>query len=80
MTPHASARLHTRAGAHRDAYRRLQKTSGHCFGIVIYNENTNHNVWSDPAPRSVTRHAYLVGGVPESDAWDVTRLCGIEVP
>jgi hypothetical protein len=44
MTPHASARLHTRAGAHRDAYRRLQKTSGHCFGIVIYNENTYQRV------------------------------------
>ena len=44
MTPHASARLHTPAGAHRDAYRRLQKMSGHCFGIVIYNENTYQRV------------------------------------
>jgi hypothetical protein len=44
MTSHASARLYTRAGAHRDAYRGLQKTSGHCFGIVIYNENTYQRV------------------------------------
>jgi hypothetical protein len=44
MTPHASARLHTRADAHRDAYRRLQKTSGHCFVIVIHNENTYQRV------------------------------------
>jgi hypothetical protein len=44
MSSQASARPHTRAGAHCDAYRRLQKTSGHCFGIVIYNENTYQRV------------------------------------
>jgi hypothetical protein len=44
MSSQASARLHTRAGTHRDAYRRLQKRRGHCFGIVIYNENTYQRV------------------------------------
>jgi len=33
----------------------LQKKKDYCFGIVIYNENTNHNVWSNRSPRSVTR-------------------------
>jgi hypothetical protein len=44
MSSQASAQLHARAGTHREAYRRLQKTSGHCFGIVIYNENTYQRV------------------------------------
>jgi hypothetical protein len=39
-----------------------KKKKGHCFGIVIYNENTNHNVWSDC--RSVTRSPACAGHAP----------------
>ena len=46
----SGARHRTRACQHRDANRWLQETMGHCFGPVIYNENTYHDVWSRKAP------------------------------
>jgi hypothetical protein len=46
----SGARHRTRACQHRDANRRLQETMGPCFGPVIYNEKTYHNVWRRKAP------------------------------
>jgi hypothetical protein len=45
-----------------DANRWLQKNGRHCFGPVIYNENTYHDVWSCKAPLpSVATMAYRDG-------------------
>jgi hypothetical protein len=70
----------------------LQKTKDHCFGIVIYKENTNHNVWSDSSPAARLVMPALCGAsasccplsghrrMTKSDAGTPPTLQPIEVP
>src|SRR5262249_17446908 len=62
----------------------VAETSGHCFATVLYNENTNSDVWrrrrpalSDTAPWGVRGADPIVNaqrdGVPRKASWTRTR-------